>query len=166
MDKNKRFNISLIAAMAHSRVIGINNNLPWHLPADMKWFKQNTLQKPIIMGHNTFESIGFALPQRQNIVISRHQRAPIDDIVFVRSIEEAINIAQPKDEIMIIGGASLYEQTLSFANKLYLTHIDTEINGDTFFPDYHKEEWKKIYQKQCYKDEKNHYNYLFEILTR
>lgn len=160
-------NISLIAAMAKSRVIGKDNKLPWHLPADLKWFKTNTLHKPVIMGRSTFESIGFALPKRQNIVLSRTvPLIPVENVTFVTSLDEAFKFVKSEEEIMIIGGASLYEYTLPMANKLYLTHIDAKIDGDAFFPDYTHLDWKKTFEQCGHRDQKNPYDYVFEILIR
>ena len=163
--------LSVIVAMAHNRVIGLNNQMPWHLPADLAWFKKNTLNKPVIMGRKTFESIGRPLPNRHNIVISR-QIEPSDNkisnVSWVKSIDEAISLAQAQqpDEVFIIGGGSIYQQILPLIDRLYLTHIDAELQGDTYFPDYLPEQWQVIYQQDHQADEKNSYPYQFEILQR
>ncbi|OCG34677.1 type 3 dihydrofolate reductase [Gilliamella apicola] len=163
--------LSIIVAMADNRVIGLNNQMPWHLPADLAWFKKNTLNKPVIMGRKTFESIGRPLPSRHNIIISK--QAPSEsnstqNVSWVQSIDAAIVLAQEQnvDEAFIIGGGNIYKQTLPLANRLYLTHIDAELQGDTHFPDYLPEQWQVIYQEGHQPDDKNGYSYQFEILER
>ena len=163
--------LSVIVAMAHNRVIGLNNQMPWHLPADLAWFKKNTLNKPVIMGRKTFESIGRPLPNRHNIVISRQIESidnKISNVSWVKSIDEAISLAQAQqpDEVFIIGGGNIYQQVLPLIDRLYLTHIDAELQGDTYFPDYLPEQWQVIYQEDHQADEKNSYPYQFEILQR
>lgn len=127
--------ISLIAALAVDRVIGMENAMPWNLPADLAWFKRNTLNKPVVMGRHTWESIGRPLPGRKNIVISS-QPGTDDRVQWVKSVDEAIAACGDAPEIMVIGGGRVYEQFLPKAQKLYLTHIDAEVEGDTHFPDY------------------------------
>lgn len=163
--------LSVIVAMAHNRVIGLNNQMPWHLPADLAWFKKNTLNKPVIMGRKTFESIGRPLPNRHNIVISRQIESidnKISNVSWVKSIDEAISFAQKQqpDEVFIIGGGNIYKQVLPLIDRLYLTHIDAELQGDTYFPDYLPEQWQVIYQEDHQADEKNSYPYQFKILQR
>ena len=163
--------LSVIVAMAHNRVIGLNNQMPWHLPADLAWFKKNTLNKPVIMGRKTFESIGRPLPNRHNIVISRQIEPPdnkISNVSWVKSIDEAISLAQAQqpDEVFILGGGNIYQQVLPLIDRLYLTHIDAELQGDTYFPDYLSEQWQVIYQEDHQADEKNSYPYQFKILQR
>lgn len=163
--------LSVIVAMAHNRVIGLNNQMPWHLPADLAWFKKNTLNKPVIMGRKTFESIGRPLPNRHNIVISRQIESidnKISNVSWVKSIDEAISLAQKQqpDEVFIIGGGNIYQQVLPLIDWLYLTHIDAELQGDTYFPDYLPEQWQVIYQQDHQADEKNSYPYQFQILQR
>ncbi|MFC3396712.1 type 3 dihydrofolate reductase [Brenneria rubrifaciens] len=161
--------ISLIAALAVDRVIGMENVMPWHLPADLAWFKRNTLGKPIIMGRTTFRSIGQPLPGRHNIVVSTH---PGDDdrVTWVSSLEEALvaadEAADEAEEVMIIGGGSIYQQMLPQANRLYLTHIDVEVEGDTHFPDYEPDEWHSTFSEFHDADERNSHSYCFEILDR
>ena len=163
--------LSVIVAMAQNRVIGLNNQMPWHLPADLAWFKKNTLNKPVIMGRKTFESIGRPLPNRHNIVISRQIESidnKISNVSWVKSIDEAISLAQKQqpDEVFIIGGGNIYQQVLPLIERLYLTHIDAELQGDTYFPDYLSEQWQVIYQEDHQTDEKNSYPYQFKILQR
>ncbi|AWH88120.1 type 3 dihydrofolate reductase [Limnobaculum parvum] len=157
--------ISLIAAMAANRVIGAENAMPWHLPADLAWFKQNTLNKPIIMGRNTYLSIGRPLPGRLNIVISRQPQTD-ERVTWVTSLGLAIQAAGKAEEVMIIGGGSVYQQALSLADRLYLTHIDADLAGDTYFPDYHQVAWHQVFSQRHEADEKNPHAYQFEILER
>lgn len=153
--------ISLIVAMANNRVIGKNNQMPWHLPADLQHFKTITLGKPIIMGRKTYESIGRPLPGRKNIVISHNSNYKLDGCETVTSLEKALKLVNNFEEVMIIGGGFLYAQTLHHANKLYLTFIDLDIDGDTIFPDFEKLNIKEVKRDKYLKDEKNIYNYEF-----
>ena len=157
--------ISLIAALAADRVIGMENAMPWHLPADLAWFKRNTLNKPVIMGRKTFESIGRPLPGRHNIVLSS-QPGHEADVTWVTSLDEALVAAGPVEEVMVMGGGRVYSQFLSRANRLYLTHIDAEVEGDTHFPDYEPDEWETSFSEFHDADELNSHGYCFEILER
>ncbi|WP_196907902.1 type 3 dihydrofolate reductase [Candidatus Symbiopectobacterium sp. 'North America'] len=157
--------ISLIAALAVDRVIGMENFMPWHLPADLAWFKRQTLNKPIIMGRNTFRSIGQPLPGRKNIVIS--SRAGDDErVTWVSTLEAALEAASGAEEVMVIGGGSIYQQMLPQASRLYLTHIDAEVEGDTHFPEYEPGAWSSVFSEFHDADEKNSHSYCFEILER
>jgi dihydrofolate reductase len=164
--------IAMIAAMAKNRVIGANNDMPWHLPADLKHFKQNTLGKPVIMGRKTYESIGRALPSRPNIVISSRKNYALNDAEVVSSPQAALEKAQAlmtseTEEVMIIGGGSIYSAFLDKADKLYLTHIDLQVEGDTQFPNYHRvATWQEIEKSEHQSDERNPYNYTFVTLLR
>jgi dihydrofolate reductase len=140
--------ICLVVAMAENRVIGRNNDLPWKkIPEDMKHFVSLTMGRPIIMGRKTFESIRKPLPGRTNIVISRDFKAP--GITVVRSLPEAVVEARKiaardrQKEVMIIGGGQIYEQAMSFADRIYLTVVHQDYEGDTFFPKYKKKDWKE-----------------------
>ncbi|MEN4980072.1 type 3 dihydrofolate reductase [Erwinia billingiae] len=157
--------ISLIAAMAADRVIGMDNAMPWHLPADLAWFKRQTLDKPVIMGRRTWESIGRPLPGRLNIVISS-KPGDAEGVSWVTSIDEALQAAGEVDEVMVIGGGRIYEQLLPRADRLYLTHIDAEVVGDTTFPDFEPEEWQSTFSEFHDADEKNSHSFCFEILQR
>ncbi len=157
--------ISLIAALAVDRVIGFENTMPWHLPADLAWFKRNTLNKPIIMGRKTYESIGRPLPGRQNIVLSRTPGSD-DRVTWVTSINEALAAAGEVEEVMVIGGGNIYKQFLASANRLYLTHVDTEVEGDTYFPEYEPDEWQSIFSEFHDADADNSHGYCFEILDK
>ncbi|GAM55485.1 dihydrofolate reductase [Vibrio ishigakensis] len=157
--------ISMIAAMAQDRVIGKDNQMPWHLPADFVWFKKCTLGKPVIMGRKTYDSIGRPLPGRQNIVISRDPELKIDGVLTTTSIDKALELVSGVDEAMIIGGGSIYESCLPLANRLYLTHIDLTVEGDTQFPDW-GEGWQQTHSESFNADEKNAYDMQFVILER
>ena len=156
--------ISLIAAMDKNRVIGKNNTLPWSMPADLKRFREITKGKPVIMGRKTFESIGRPLPDRLNIVMTRDKNYRAKGCVMVHSVEEAIAAAGDAAEIMVIGGAEIFGQFLPLADKMYLTIIDAEFEGDTFFPEYDPKEWKKITWQEFPADLKNPHPSVFLIL--
>lgn len=158
--------ISLISAMGRNRVIGINNALPWRLPADLKHFKQVTLGKPVLMGRKTYESIGKPLPGRTNIIISsgRHYQAP--GCIVVHSIEAALAAAGDHAEVMVIGGASFYQQLLPRADRLYLTLIDEDFDGDAWFPEIHEAQWQEIAHTDHAPDDANPYHYRFLTLQR
>ena len=158
--------ISIIAAMGKKRVIGIKNKLPWNLPADMEHFKELTKGKPVIMGMKTFESIGKPLPKRTNIIITRNPNYKAEGCIVVHSIEEALKAAENHKEVMIIGGASIYKEFLPKADKLYLTSIDADFEGDAYFPEYKIEEWEETSYEEHERDKDNPYNYTFLVLTR
>ena len=159
--------ISMIAAMTEDRVIGIKNTLPWKLPNDMKWFRQHTLGKPIIMGRKTFESFGAKpLPGRTNIIITHDKNYQARDSIVVHSIDEALQAAGDVEEVMIIGGASFYEQMLDRADRLYLTFVHADIKGDAWFPEINNKDWNKVEKINHKKDEKNQYAHSFVILDR
>lgn len=159
--------ISIIAAMTDDRVIGINNSLPWKLPSDMKWFRQHTLGKPILMGRKTFESFGARpLPERTNIVVTRDQVYQAEGAVVVHSIDEALQAAGDVDEIMIIGGASFYQQMLPQARRLYLTRVHAKVAGDAWFPEFDQSQWRQVERIDCEADERNACAHSFIILER
>lgn len=161
-------NISLIAAMAFDQVIGMENAMTWNLPGDLAWFKRQTLNKPVIMGRVTYEALGRPLPQRVNIVLSS-QAGTETGVIWVKSIEEALEAAKAvegADEIMVIGGGKVYQQFLPLANKLYLTHVDAEVIGDTHFPAYEPDEWDSIFTEYHEADEANSHGFCIEVLTR
>ena len=158
--------ISIIVAQSKNRVIGKNNQLPWHLPADLKHFKSVTMGKPIIMGRKTFESIGRPLPGRLNVVISRQADLHIPGCDVFNSIEQALSSLDHEDEVMIIGGANLYAQMLDKADCVYLTIVETEVEGDAFFPELSKQEWV-LESEACFmSDDKNLYDYRFQVWHR
>ena len=158
----------MIAAMANNRVIGQDNNMPWHLPADLQHFKAVTMSKPVIMGRKTFESIGRPLPGRRNIVISRntdYEKAAGVDVVT--SPEAAISLVCESDEVMVIGGGNVYQQFLKSADTLYLTFIDLDVAGDTQFPDYEQSaNWQVVEELYNQPDDNNIYGYKFVTLDK
>ena len=157
----------MIAAMTDDGVIGIENRLPWKLPNDMKWFRQHTLGKPIIMGRKTFESFGSKpLPDRTNIIITRDENYQAKGSVVVHSIEEALLAAGDVDEAMIIGGESFYEQMLPQANRLYLTFVHAKIEGDAWFPEIDFSAWNEVEHIDYQADEKNPLAHSFVILDK
>lgn len=147
--------------MAKNRVIGKDNEMPWHLPADLQHFRKTTLDKPIIMGRKTYESIGRPLPKRHNIIISRNADYKVEGCDVVTSLDEALQRAGAVDEVFIIGGGFLYAQTIDHADKLYLTFIDLDVDGDTHFPQYEYLDLTQIASEHHQKDETNHYDYEF-----
>jgi len=153
--------ISIIVAMANNRVIGKDNEMPWHLPADLKHFKETTLGKPIVMGRKTYESIGRPLPGRQNVVLSSNAKYTLEGCDTVTSLDEALSLLKNEEEIMIIGGGFLYAQALEKATKLYLTFIDLDVEGDTHFSEYEHLDFKEVRRVKHLADEKNPYNYQF-----
>jgi len=151
--------------MDQNRLIGAENGLPWHLPADFKHFKEVTLGKPVLMGRKTFESIGRPLPDRKNIVISRSGfRA--DGVESVDSIDAGLELVADAEEVMIIGGANIYEQTISRAEKMYLTHVDASCEGDAWFPEINDNDWSVIDQQLVEADEKNNYSFMIATYQR
>lgn len=164
--------LAIIVAQASNRVIGVNNKLPWHLPEDLRYFKQVTMGKPIIMGRNTFESIGRPLPGRENIVISRQSNYAPDGVKVVDSLDvayelaESIGLVNGIDEAMVIGGAQIYEQALPKAERLYLTQVEAEIDGDAWFPEFQQNDWKEVGRENFSAEGPNPYNYSFIVLDR
>ena len=153
--------------MGLNREIGIDNQLPWHLPKDLKHFKEITSGHPIIMGRKTYESIGKPLPNRTNIVISRKKDWFEEGILIVGSIKEAIKFGQKIDEdIFIIGGGNIFEQTMDIADKLEVTEIKTNIEADTFFPKIDPKIWTKTDEVCHEKDEKNNFDFCFQTFQR
>jgi len=157
--------ISMIAAMANDRIIGKDNQMPWHLPADFAWFKRCTMGKPVIMGRKTYESIGRPLPGRENIVISRDASLAIDGVTTVVSIEDALTAIGDVEEAMIIGGGTIYQACLPLATRLYVTLIDAQVEGDTQFPAW-SSEFKEVQSEAYQADEKNAYNMRFVVLEK
>lgn len=157
--------ISMIAAMATNRIIGKDNQMPWHLPADFAWFKRCTMGKPVVMGRKTYESIGRPLPGRLNIVISRDASLVIEGVITVTSIDQALKEAGDVEEVMIIGGGAIYEACLPIANKLYVTQIAANIEGDTQFPAW-SDEFIETHSEFYPADDKNQYDMRFTILEK
>ena len=160
--------LSMIAAVAENRVIGNKNSIPWHLPADFKYFKDTTLGKIIVMGLNTFNSIGGKpLPGRKHVILNNdlNYTAP-ENCEIAHSIEEATEMIKVEPEAFICGGASVYAQFLPMAQKLYITEVHANPEGDTFFPEIKKEEWNEVKREEHKADDKNKYDYSFVILEK
>lgn len=158
--------ISAIFAMSENRVIGKNNQLPWHLPADLKHFKKVTLGKPILMGRKTYESIGRPLPERCNVVITKDIDYQAPGCIVVDSIEHALAATKESAEIFVMGGALLYQAMLPLIQRLYMTVIHQSFDGDTFFPLLNQDDWQEIERIDYAKDRENPYSYSFFILDR
>lgn len=158
--------ISLVVAMDENGLIGSGGSLPWHLPADLRHFRKITLGKPVLMGRRTHESIGRALPGRLNIVVSRDPDYVAKGCRVVRSPQEALEAAGLVPEVMVIGGAVLFRTFLLTAQRIYLTLVHSTFRGDTFFPEYHRQDWLEIRRVDCSADENNPYPYSFLWLER
>ena len=159
--------ISFIVAMDENRVIGINNQLPWQLPEDLKFFKRVTMGHPIAMGRKTHESIGRVLPGRENIVITRQVDYHSADCTVFHSVDDFVKYSKKQsDEIFVIGGAKIFNETFDFADRLYVTLIHEEFAGDTFFPEFELSKWELVSNEKGLKDDKNPYDYEFRIYER
>lgn len=156
--------ISLLWAMDENWAIGRNNQLPWHLPEDLKYFKRVTMGKPIAMGRKTYDSIGRPLPGRENIVITRNQGVTIEGCTVIHDVKDLL--MRDDEELFVIGGAEIFKEILPFADRLYVTEIREEFEADTFFPKYNLSEWELIESTSGIKDEKNPYNYEFLVYQR
>ena len=152
--------------MAANGVIGRDNQLPWHLPADLAHFKQVTMGKPIIMGRKTYESIGRPLPGRTNIVLTRSPDFHAEGVVTANTLQQALDYASLEDEVMIIGGSSIYELALPGADRLYMTYVESDCEGDAWFPEFDIERWRIVASEQHAADEKNSSDYRFVTYDR
>ncbi len=160
--------ISIISAIAQNGAIGSKNSLPWYLPADLKHFKNTTLNKSIVMGLNTFKSIGERpLPNRKNIVLCNDENYKIPEGCFLaKSIDQVLEMTKDEPEVMICGGASIYQQFLPLTQRLYLTYIHHDFDGDIFFPKFNLDDWKQVSREDFQPDEKNLYKYSFVVLEK
>jgi dihydrofolate reductase len=158
--------LSIIVAMDQNRVIGNNDSLPWHISADLKNFKKITMGKPIVMGRKTHESIGRPLPGRENIIITRDKTYQAEGCTVLNNIDEIFEHCKDVEEVMITGGSEIYKHTLDQAIRLYLTEVHTEVEGDTFFPEFNQSEWNEISREAFKADEKNDFDYSFILLER
>ncbi len=159
--------ITIVVAMGLKNEIGANNELLWHLPTDLKRFKEITTDHPIIMGRKTYESIGKPLPNRTNIVVSRKENWFEEGILIVGSLKEALKFAKKIDEnIFIIGGGNVYEQTLALTDRLEVTQVQAELEADIFFPKIDEKIWQKTAETCHEKDEKNAYDFCFQTFER
>jgi len=158
--------ISLIWGQDRNRLIGRDNALPWRLPADMAWFRKQTMGKPILMGRKTYESIGRPLPGRTNLILTRQANLQIEGCTIVHSLDEARAAVPEADEIMVMGGAEIYTLLLDQADRLYITEIEAEFEGDAWFPEFDRRGWQAVFSDSHQPDEKNAYPYVFSILER
>jgi dihydrofolate reductase len=164
--------LALIVAMAENRVIGINNKMPWYLPNDLKYFKAVTMGKPVIMGRKTHESIGKPLPGRTNIVITRDDSFQARGCKIVYSLAEAIKLAESiclidgADEVIVMGGAQIYGLALADAERLYLTEVHANVEGDAFFPELDKQLWQEVAREDHKAEGPNPYDYSFLALDK
>lgn len=152
--------------MARNRVIGLDNKMPWHLSADLKYFKKITMGKPIIMGRKTCESIGRPLPGRRNIVVTRNPDFSMNGFDVFNDLDLALDDCKQQSEVMVIGGAKLYEVLLPQADYLYITYIDENFSGDTFFPEINQNQWREIYRQDIDNDEQVSFAYSFVVLGK
>lgn len=164
--------VAIIVAAAKNRVIGHNNAMPWYLPEELKHFKRTTLGKPLVMGRATFESIGRPLPGRTNIVISRNPAFSHPGIKVASSLEDALRLADSQaildgsEEIMVMGGGQIYQQAFALASRLYLTEVDAEPVGDTWFPEIRDADWLETSRDTYPAQEGNRYAYAIRVLER
>ena len=158
--------LSFVVAMAANRVIGKGNELPWYLPADLRHFKSITLGKMVVMGRRTHESIGRPLPDRTNIVITRNPDYQAPGCTVVHSVDEAMRLAADQEELMMIGGAELYRQLLPEVDRIYLTEVHADFEGDARFPLLAEADWNEVEREDCEPDERNPWPYSFVVLER
>ncbi|HEY8887625.1 MAG TPA: dihydrofolate reductase [Gallionella sp.] len=158
--------VSLIVAMAKNHVIGVNNTLPWRLPADLKHFKTLTMGHHIVMGRKTYESIGKPLPGRTSVVVTRNAGYSVPGVIVVNSLPAAISACGDDDEIFVIGGAELYLQAIALADRIYLTEIDLDIHGDAHFPEFNRDEWHEVSREIGTQLEPQPLQYHFVIYQR
>jgi dihydrofolate reductase len=158
--------LSIITAMDRNQLIGSNNQLPWHLPADFAHFRAMTMGKPVLMGRKTFESIGKPLPGRTNIVLSRNPDIQFEGVNCVGDVKDAIALVPDAEEMMVIGGSAIYQMLLPQVERMYLTYVDAEFEGDAWFPDFDISQWHETANTMHKKDEKNLYDCRFVTLEK
>lgn len=160
--------LSAITAVSQNNVIGLHNDLPWHLPADMRFFKSTTMGHVVVLGRKSYEAFGKAYPGRTNIVITRQQNYILPDAIVVHSLEEAIRKAKTieQQEIFILGGAQIFRQSMPLIDRIYLTRIYHDFDGDAFFPTMDTKEWELVKDEKHEPDEKNKYRYAFQTWER
>lgn len=163
---NNKYILSIVVAKAKNRVIGRDNNLPWHLPNDLNFFKKKTLNKTVIMGRKTYQSIGRPLPRRVNIIVTTDKGFDAPGCTVVHSLEDALKKVNSGEECMIIGGDSLYKQALPLADRIWLTEVAAEPAGDAFFPVLDDNDWQELSRESHPADERHAYGYSFVQLER
>lgn len=167
-ENKKDYIISLIVATSENNAIGKLNAMLWHLPEDLKFFKNTTWGMPVIMGRKTFEAVGKPLPGRTNIIVTTNPNWHVENTISTVSIEDALKVATETNakEIFITGGAEIYKQTLSIADKVYITRVHTEIDGDAFFPVMDVNKWEVFFEKHVKSDEKNKFDMTFQTWVK
>lgn len=158
--------ISIVVAISENNAIGKDNQLLWHLPADLKHFKNITTGHTIIMGRKTYDSIGKPLPNRRNIIITRQKDLNLEGVEVVNSLEEALSLSKDEEEVFIIGGAEIYKQAVAVSHRIYLTRVHQEFEADAFFPELDDESWEEVEKVDHLPDEKNKFAYTFSTLER
>jgi dihydrofolate reductase len=160
--------VSAIVAISKNRVIGSDNEIPWHLPADMAFFKRTTMGHFVIMGRLTFLSLGRPLPKRTNVVVTRNPFFTATGCLVAHSLEEALSLAEEagETEVFIIGGGQIYRESMEYLDRIYLTEVDVAVEGDVFFPELEENEWEVTHSKSHPADEKNEFSYTFKTLER
>ncbi len=158
--------VSMIVAVSANNVIGADGGLPWRLSEDLRRFKEITMGKPMIMGRQTFESIGNALPGRRSIILTRQTAYKQDGCDVVNTREAALELVADADEVMIIGGGELYEQFLPTTDRIYLTRVHTEVKGDTFFPEINEDEWCIVSSRPLPPNDERPFSISFQLLER
>ena len=158
--------LSIIVAMDRNRVIGRGGALPWHISSDLKNFKKITMGKPILMGRKTHDSIGKPLPGRENIILTNNKKYSAEGCTVKNTLDEVYSYCEEQLELVVMGGAILYSQTLDKADKLYITEVNASVNGDTFFPEYKSNQWREILRETFNADENNEFDYSFTVLER
>lgn len=158
--------ISIIVALSENNVVGVKNQLPWKLSADLKRVKALTMGHHIIMGRKTYESIGKPLPGRTNVIITRNKDFKAEGCVIARSLEHALEISKDDSEVFIFGGGEIFRDAMNLASKIYMTRVHTSIKGDTHFPEVKPFDWRIIHLEEFKADEKNEYDYSFMTLVK
>ncbi|HYC45759.1 MAG TPA: dihydrofolate reductase [Burkholderiales bacterium] len=158
--------ISLLVAMAKNRAIGKDNRIPWHLPNELKLFKNLTMGHHIVMGRKTYESIGRLLPGRTTVIVTHQRGYQVPGAIVAHSVKEALEACRGDDEIFVIGGAEIFRETLPIADRIYLTIVDAEPAGDTFMPEFETSDWREVASQQFTPDEKHAHAFRFTVLDR
>ena len=160
--------ISIIVAHANNRVIGFQGDMPWHLPNDLAYFKEKTIGKTLLMGRKTFESMKGPLKGRTNIILTSQKDWSHEGVIVVHSLEDGLKALKDRgdEETFVIGGGHIYEAAIDYVDRLYITTIDLDTQGDTTFPDYETDEWMEVYSIKGVRNDKNPYDYTFKVLER
>ena len=159
--------IAVIVAVANNNVIGAGNTIPWYCPADLQYFKRTTLGSPVLMGRKTYQSLKIKpLPGRQNIVVSRDEKLAAEGCDIVASIDQGLQLVNTQEKVFIIGGAEIYQQSLKMADELYVTYVDLNVDGDSYFPILNPDEWDLVSKEDFAADDKNPYDMCFKVFER